>query len=110
MLVGVGYSECMAATQINRSMMMSEELRKRTSGQKQVFGFEGAREKGSSDSMRLGRNHDSEGANTKSLGAAALRKVQAQRSRVRLAETERELDDRYDARQRRCAPRRPRRV
>lgn len=55
-------------------MMMSEELRKRTSGQKQVFGFEGCERKGQQRLDKIRADHDSEGANTKSLGAAAQRK------------------------------------
>ena len=93
-------------TQINRSK--SEELEKRTSGQKQVFGLGGCERKGQQrldDEIRA--DHDSEGAK---LGSGCTAQSKAQRSRVRLAVTERELEDRFDAHQRPCAPRRPRRA
>ncbi|KEQ64543.1 uncharacterized protein M437DRAFT_64192 [Aureobasidium melanogenum CBS 110374] len=81
--------------------------KKRTSGQKQVFGLGGCERKGQQrldDEIRA--DHDSEGAK---LGSGCTAQSKAQRSRVRLAETERELEDRFDVRQTRRAPRRPRR-
>lgn len=56
-----GCSERLAGTQINRSK--NEELEKRTSGQKQVFGLGGCERKGQQrldDEIRA--VHDSEGA------------------------------------------------
>lgn len=102
---------------LNRWSVASEWQKRRSTGRRarswknerrgrnKCLDLEGAREKGSSDStMRLGRITTRK---VQSLGAAAQRK--AQRSRVRLAVTERELEDRFDVRQRACAPRRPRR-